>query len=541
MPSHRITARPPAGQPADTEVRTDSETVGAVLEDAAHFPGGHAAGVAQPRTEAEVAAVMTHAVRVLPIGAQSSLTGGATPMGDTVLDTRRFDRVLEISGDEVTVQPGVPLSVLDAVLEREGLLYPPVPTFDGAFVGGVVATNAAGAATFKYGSTRDWVRRLTVVLATGDVLEIARGEVMAHPDGYFDLITGAGTTRVPVPTYRMPDVDKCSAGYFAEPEMDLIDLFIGSEGTLGIITEIGLAVVRPRPRLLMAWVPVADEATAWGLVTSLRNAALATWREGDPRGIDVAAIEHLDRRSLTIVREDGAARRYHVTVSADAAVALLVHVELPAGVASTSEAAFAEIGDSLSPMAADSPLVRLARLCADAGVLGDVELALPTEPRRQTALVALREAVPEGVNRRVGEARRAVDDAIEKTAADMVVPFARFAESLAIFRDAFETRDLDYAIWGHISDSNVHPNVIPRTTEDVRRGQDAILDCGRKIINLGGCPLAEHGVGRNPTKQALLRELYGAHGIDDIRAVKRALDPEQKLAPGVLFAPATSS
>ena len=541
MPTHRVTARPPSGQAADTEIRTDPETVTPLLEDAAHFPGGHAAGVAQPRTEAEVAVVVTRAARVLPIGAQSSLTGGATPMGDTVLDTRRFDRVLEISGDDVTVQPGVPLTVLESVLEREGLLYPPVPTFDGAFAGGVVATNAAGAATFKYGSTRDWVRRLTVVLATGDVLEIARGEVMAHPDGYFDLVTSAGLTRVPVPTYQMPAVDKCSAGYFAEPEMDLIDLFIGSEGTLGIITEIGLAVVTPRPRLAMAWVPLADEATALRLVTTLRNAAFASWREDGQLGIDVAAIEHLDRRSLALVREDGADRRHQVTVPAGAALALLVHVELPAGVALTSEAAFTEIGVALGPEAADSPLVRLARLFADAGVLDDVELALPTEPRRQTALAALREAVPEGVNRRVGEARRAVDDAIEKTAADMIVPFDRFAESLAIFREAFETRGLDYAIWGHISDGNVHPNVIPSTTEDVRRGKEAILDCGRKIISLGGCPLAEHGVGRNPTKQALLRELYGPRGIDEMRAVKRALDPEYKLAPGVLFPPATSS
>ena len=541
MASHRITARPPIGQPADTEVRTDVEAVGAVLEDAAHFSGGHAAGVAQPRTEADVAAVVTRAARVLPIGAQSSLTGGATPMGDTVLGTRCFDRVLAVASDEVTLQPGVPLTVLQGVLEREGLFYPPVPTFDGAFAGGVVATNAAGAATFKYGSTRDWVRRLTVVLAMGDVLEITRGEVIAHPDGYFDIVTSAGTTRVPVPTYRMPDVVKCSAGYFAEPEMDLIDLFIGSEGTLGVITEIGFAVVAPCPRLCMAWVPIDDETTALGVVAALRSAALATWRDDDPRGLDVAAIEHLDRRSLALVREDGADRRHQVTVPTGAAVALLVHVELPAGVATTPDAAFAELGDALNPGAADSPLVRLARLFADAGVLDRVELALPTEPRRHTALTALREAVPEGVNRRVGEAKRTVDDAIEKTAADMIVPFDRFRESLVVFREAFETRGLDYAIWGHISDGNVHPNVIPRTAEDVRLGTEAILDCGRKIVSLGGCPLAEHGVGRNRTKQALLRELYGPRGIDEMRAVKRALDPEQKLAPGVLFPPAGSS
>ena len=171
-------------------------------------------------------------------------------------------------------------------------------------------------------------------------------------------------------------------------------------------------------------------------------------------------------------------------------------------------------------------------------MLNQAEIALPGD-RRQAHLTAIREAVPEGVNRRVGEAKRQRDAAIEKTAADMIVPFARFDESLALFHRAFGSRNLDYAVWGHISDGNVHPNVIPATMEDVVRGRQAILECGREIVRLGGCPLAEHGVGRNPVKQELLRQLYGAEGIAQMRAVKAALDPHGKLAPGVLF-PATA-
>ena len=147
----------------------------------------------------------------------------------------------------------------------------------------------------------------------------------------------------------------------------------------------------------------------------------------------------------------------------------------------------------------------------------------------------MREAVPEGVNRRVGEAARRLGPAVAKTAADMVVPFGRFAESLDVFRGAFGSRGLDYAVWGHISDGNVHPNVIPRTADDAARGREAILECGRTIVRLGGSPLAEHGVGRNPVKQALLGQLYGDAGVAEMRAVKAALDPEGKLAPGVLF------
>jgi D-lactate dehydrogenase (cytochrome) len=121
----------------------------------------------------------------------------------------------------------------------------------------------------------------------------------------------------------------------------------------------------------------------------------------------------------------------------------------------------------------------------------------------------------------------------------MIVPFDRFGEMMAIYRDGFASRGLDAAVWGHISDGNVHPNVLPRSYAEVERGRDAILFFGRECARLGGCPLAEHGVGRHPVKQTLLRQLYGERGIDEMRAVKRALDPDGKLAPGVIF-PATA-
>ena len=124
---------------------------------------------------------------------------------------------------------------------------------------------------------------------------------------------------------------------------------------------------------------------------------------------------------------------------------------------------------------------------------------------------------------------------VEKTAGDMVVPFERLPESIDLYRSTLERHGLDYAIWGHVSDGNLHPNVVPSNFDDVRRGREAILEIARAVVALGGAPLAEHGVGRSALKQQLLRELYGSGGVAQMRAVKRALDPEWKLAPGVLF------
>ncbi len=535
MATHRIRARSPlASSPAHAAPLTAPDDVAVFLEDAAHYPGGHAPAVVLPRDEVELAAALRDATTVLPVGAQSSLTGGATPMGEVVLSLSKLTAVTVPDRTRVTVQAGVTLTSLRETLTAAGRAYPPTPTYEGATVGGIVSTNAAGAATFKYGTTRDWVRGLTVMLACGELLDLERGQVRAT-DGRFEIETMAGTIVVPAPTYRMPDVPKHSAGYHAAPDLDLIDLFIGSEGTLGVVTSVTLDVLEHRPEVCLIQVTLDDEARAVTLASCLRNASVETRRTGDPHGLDVIAIEHMDRRCLQLLREEGADRRTRVTIPDTAGVVLLAQVELPDETATAR--IHEDVGLAASPEAPDTPIVRLCRLLADRGLLEATELAAPGDHRRLAELLAFREAVPEAVNRRIGIAKRTVDDTIEKTAADMIVPYPRFADSLSLFRDAFESCGLDYAIWGHISDANMHPNVIPRTAKDVRLGKEAILACGREVIHWGGCPLAEHGVGRNPIKQALLRQLHGDTGIAEMRAIKHALDPAGKLAPGVLFPP----
>jgi D-lactate dehydrogenase (cytochrome) len=528
----------PRARRADGQLRTeppitrDADLIAAHLEDAAHFPGGFASGIAAPVSEADVAALVCASPAVLPIGAQSSLTGGATPRGELLLSTARLNRILAIGDDWVRAEAGVTLVDLDAALARRGRHYPPVPTFTGAFVGGIVSTNAAGAATFKYGTTRDWVKAITVVLANGDVLDIERGDTRAS-GGRFELTLTDRIATVPIPTYRLPHVAKVSAGYFAAPDMDLIDLFIGSEGTLGVLTSVTLRVLPVRPAMCLAFVPFDDRDDALRFVASVRAAAQTTWRTHDPHGLDVSAIEHMDARCLAVLREDGADRACGITIPERATMALLIALELPANTGAAL--AFDEIGRARDGNSPDTPLVRFCRALDDAGVFDRVEIAVPGDSARRQQLLALREAVPAGVNARVGRAKLSVDERIAKTAADMIVPFERVAELMTIYDEEFRRRGLDAAVWGHISDGNLHPNVIPRSYADVEAGREAILAFGREVRRLGGSPLAEHGVGRNAVKQRLLREMYGDAGIEEMRAVKRALDPAWKLSPGVLF------
>ena len=493
-------------------IETRDDLLQTFLSDAAHVPGGFAAGVALPRDTDALAALVAHAERVLPVGAQSSLTGGATPRGEVVISTRALSRIALGTNSTVRVGAGVALADLQRTLLSHGLYYPPVPTFDGAFVGGTIATNAAGAATFKYGSTRQWVDAITVVLANGAVLSLRRGDVTASEDGWFEIAGPSSTTaRVPVPSYRMPDVPKLSAGYFARPGMDLVDLFVGSEGTLGVIAEATLRVIA-MPRRAVALAASQSDAQAIAVTRALRDEAARSWRGDGP--LDVAAVEYIDAMSLAQLPRE-AFTRAGLQPPTGGAGMLIVQIEV-AGDESRALERFAQVLDSC-------------------GCTGDPVVAPPGDDRAAARLFELREAVPSAVNARVAAAKASIHPDIQKTAGDMIVPFDRMAECLALYRDSFERRGLTYAIWGHLSDGNLHPNVMPASLDDVVRGREALLEIAKGVMSMGGSPLAEHGVGRSPLKQQMLRELYGETGVESMRAVKRALDPGWKLSPGVLF------
>ncbi len=483
------------------EIDTRPDIVSGFLSDAAHVPGGHATGVAFPRTIEEVAALVAPADHILPVGAQSSLTGGATPRGDVVLSTRGLTSLaIDAGAMRVRVGAGLPLAELQRALASAGLYYPPIPTYDGAFVGGTLSTNAAGAATFKYGSARRWVEALTVVLADGTILLIERGRTKA-------------AEMVSVPTYVMPDVPKLSAGYYARHDMDLVDLFVGSEGTLGVIVEATLRVMA-LPRKCAALVTCASDAQAVALTAALREQAALAWRGDGP--LDVAAVEFMDTRALALVPDEAFARA-RVARPAEGAVLVLVQIEVP--------------GDD------DAALAALADVLDACGITEDPVLAMAGDDRAVARMFELREAVPASVNRHIAGVQARVDPGVHKTAGDMIVPFDTLEASIALYRRAFESRGLRYAIWGHVSDGNLHPNVVPDTLRDVEAGSEAILEMAHEVLAMGGAPLAEHGVGRSALKQRLLREMYGDRGIDEMRAVKRALDPGWKLSSGVLFPP----
>jgi D-lactate dehydrogenase (cytochrome) len=245
-----------------------------------------------------------------------------------------------------------------------------------------------------------------VVLANGDVLDITRGNVTASSDGILEVqLTSGDAIAVTLPTYRMPDVAKLSAGYFARPAMDLIDLFIGSEGTLGVIVDATLRVIA-RPRRAVALIQCDDDGQAVAVTGALR---------GEPT---VSAIEYMDARALRVVQED-IFTRAGLTRPGGESVLLMAQIEIESDDAAVFE--------------------RLQEMLDSCGVRDEASVAAAGDERGAQRLFELREAVPAGVNALVADAKRA-HPGIEKTAGDMVVPFSRLADSIALYRQAFESR-----------------------------------------------------------------------------------------------------
>jgi D-lactate dehydrogenase (cytochrome) len=237
-------------------------------------------------------------------GAGTGTVGGRIPFAGIVLATDRLNQIKSIvheaAGGSAVAEAGVRLFDLQRFVESENLFYPPDPTERSCFLGGTVATNGSGARTFKYGPTRNYVQRLKIALATGDVIDLRRGELHADAGGRIGILLPPGRSiEAQLPTYQMPQTRKHASGYYVAPEMDLLDLFIGSEGTLGVITEIEVALL-PKPEgLLSGIVFFSSEENLLSFVHEARELSLANRR---PRDGEAGRLAPLMEKALEVSR-----------------------------------------------------------------------------------------------------------------------------------------------------------------------------------------------------------------------------------------------
>jgi D-lactate dehydrogenase (cytochrome) len=498
-------------------IKQEQDEIQSFLADASNTAGGRAEGVLFPETAEEMARALAEAAGagtpVTVAGAGTGIVGGRVPYGGVVLSTARLNRVGEfvretLAGGWATAGAGVVLSDFQREAKARGLLYPPDPTEGSCYIGGTVATNASGARTFKYGPTRAYVRALQVALTTGDLLDIRRGELHAGADGSVRIPLGGGreiTARLP--TYTMPATRKHAAGYFTQPGMDLIDLFVGSEGTLGVVTEAELSLLAQPEGVLSGVVFFKTEDTLLAFVREARERSLETRAKsngGAPQageGIDARALEYFDGEALNFLRE-----RYPL-VPLGAAGAVFFEQE-------TDEATEEGLmGEWLG-------LVERHDALADESWFG-------TNEHDRAEMRAFRHALPVMVNEWL--ARRGQ----RKVSTDMAVPDAAFPEMLRFYKETLRAGRLGYVIFGHIGDNHVHVNILPRDDAEAAAARETYGRFVERAVRLGGTISAEHGVGK--IKREYLRALYGERHLREMAVLKRAFDPACVLGRGNVF------
>ena len=418
-----------------------------------------AAVVARSREEIELTLRLCaeHRIPVTPRGAGSGMTGGALPVrGGLVLSTEAMRAIKLIDADDriAVIEPGVINGDLQAAVEAEGLFYAPDPaSLAICSMGGNVAENAGGPRAFKYGVTRDWTLGMTVSLMGGETLKLGRK-------------TPKGVT-----------------GY------DLCAMFVGSEGTFGVTSEITVRLVG-KPEAAAALIAVMPNAITAGRAVS------AIIR----RGFRPRALELVDKNTLEHVRP-----RAPFSFPADAGAILLIELD---GEADTLEAA----------------ILRCGGLCEDVGA--------------QEVIVARDEADRE----RIWKTRRLCSVSLReahrfKQSEDVVVPPGSIAELLRRVDELSGRHRLPTATFGHAGDGNLHVNVLsdenPRDPDVARRIEAALADLFRATLDLGGTLSGEHGIGISKAKYMAWEQ--SPEVIEWQRRLKRLWDPAGLLNPGKIF------
>lgn len=432
--------------------------------------------VARPESEAEIQDLVrlasAHDQALTAQGLRSSTTGASVVERGIALSLERLSRIVDVDRERriVVAEPGVVLGEMKRQLLPDGLFYPPDPTSENeCSLGGTVACNASGSRSYRYGATRPWVRALRVVFADGTVHELRRGATSKNATGYFGF-------------------------------QDPIDLWIGSEGTLGIVTRVELQCLPAPPGDFGAMAFFPDWLTAVRFVQEadrLRDAGRLA-----PR-----CLELFDATSLSLIKPEASALR----IPEAAGAAIFFEQE-------------AEPGEEMQAFEAWYETIE------EQGGLAELTIVAQTDAEK-IELRRLRHAIPAGMNERGQFAKQRGG---RKVSTDCAVPLAQLPAFMAeAFRISQETFGGMTAGYGHVGNGHPHFNLIAEDADGLRKAEQAAHRIAKRALELGGTLSAEHGIGK--IKRTLFRDLYPSWQVEAMRALKRSLDPKGLLAPGNLF------
>ena len=471
-------------------IKTKKSEFESYLKDAANIEG-NCEKVYFVENEDEISEIVKECnlsnTKVTVSAARTGLTGGCIPHEGILISTEKLNKIISIeeSSMNAVVQSGVTLYEFQKEIVKHNLFYPPDPTEVNCTIGGTVATNASGARSFKYGATREFVESLKIILPNGEKIIIKRGQYFLQnyeADIYFN---DGVKLSFRAPSYEMPKV-KHAAGYFSKPNMDLIDVFIGSEGTLGIITEIGLKLIELPKNVLSMIIFFEKEENIFNFVEELRN---KTVTEGDI--LDLHEIEFFDKNALCLLKED------YPNILNNAAGAVWI------------EQAFNDEDEENLLNEIDSIIAKHKG--------NEENLWFAINDKERAELKNFRHQIPLKVNDIISSR------GLIKVGTDTSVPNERFLEYYSFVSNLIIENKIEYVVYGHIGNSHLHFNMLPKTKEELDLCWQLYAIICKKAVGVGGTISAEHGIGKLKTKYLL--EMFGEESIKEMAKTKKQLDP----------------
>ncbi|MGE5437568.1 MAG: FAD-binding oxidoreductase [Syntrophothermus sp.] len=482
------------------KIKTNRDEILDYLSDASNYKGTCEA-VYFPENISDLKKAMKDcydkAIPVTISGNGTGLSGGRVPEEGIVISTSMLNKIIDINENEkfAVVEPGVILNDLISALSEKNLLYPPDPTEGNCFIGGTIATNASGEKSFKYGATRRHILELKVILPNGDTLNLKRGELFA--EGFkLQLKSDEGNIfNLNLPEYEMPET-KNASGYFIKKNMDAIDLFIGSEGTLGVVAEAKLKLLKKPEKIFSAIIFFNNDMDALNFIVEARDRS-----KGNDDIINALALEFIDGNALAFIKEE------YPQLKDEYKAAVWFEQDL---LYNEDEKLIASLTDLIKKYNGNEEEIWLA--------FNDKEVA---------ELKKFRHTFPVKVNEYLAK------NNFKKLGTDTAVPDNKFVEFYNFNIQTVKESKLNYVVYGHFGNSHIHLNMLPKNNDEYNLGKSIYMKLCKKAVGLGGTVSAEHGIGKLKTEY--LKMMYGEEVISKMFELKRTLDAKNTLGRGNLI------
>lgn len=530
-------------------IQNDSDSIKNYLEDASLFEGGHSDCIVFPESMDELKSfLIENNQRLNPItisGAGTGLTGSRIPLQGSILSLEKMEKVYLPSDlkdqihDQIDVSwsshqsilyilkknqsyslwcnSTIPLWLIQEVLAKKGWYYPPNPTENNSMIGGNVATNASGSKTFRYGSTRKWINRLIGYLSDGTMIDVPRGKYILSDSKNIDPVIHH--ILIKKPTFKIPQC-KHAAGYFNEDNLDLIDLLIGSEGTLAVFTQVELKII-PKPKTMVSGICFfKDKEKVFDFVEK-------TIQFNQQHQWNIVSLEYFDSGSLRRLRK----QKHKVLIPNCCHYAIFYEIEWNEMISEDSiwnclEETFQSNHQS---NAEDLILSQWFQLIQSYGVLEDMSFYInETEIHRQ-----FRHQLPLAINEEIAYNKKISGENLHKVSTDFAAPQNMLKPLMAYYEAILAKINVENLAFGHIGNNHLHINFLPKNKIELEESKKLYRLMAQKIVEIGGTVAAEHGIGK--LKKDYLKIMFSESVINEMKMIKKAFDPHCILNHGNLW------